>query len=1054
MNQTKLLLILFLLPTFLFAQKTLKGTILDENKMPLPGATILIKGTTNATSTNLDGLFTILIGKTPSTIAISYIGYITKEITVHNQTEIEVQLKENKNELDEVVVIGYGSVKKGDLTGAVTSIKTTDDIAEQSKGIEEIIKGRAAGVQVTSNGSEPGASTSIKIRGMGSLTGNSEPLYVIDGIIVSSATEDTGNPLSGFTAPQGGGVPGVNPADIESIEILKDASATAIYGSRAANGVVIVTTKKGKKGNAKFNFTTSLGIGTVVRNIEVLNTRDYAEYQNNAKVVLGQEEAYSIREDGVYTIGTNPELVKGVNWADDTYRTSIVKKSRLSASGGSDKGNYYISGGLSSDQGTFPTAMAKSSDFNLNLNQDLSSKLKLGVKFSANYSELNSSKGVDENGSSNSSMVRQVLQAAPVLNLADNNQSAVDVSDFLDGPRAWTSDYDDDAKDIRILGAITLDYKISKAFSYNLRFGSDYRSKERSFWYGPALLRGKNANGEAGVSTLNRFRYNVDNTLMYKKNFNRNHKIDATIGYIIDKTSIKTTQYSGSNFADKSLRADGISFAGTNTPLILASEFPNLASFIGRANYTLYNKYLFTGTFRADGSTRFAEGNKWGYFPALSFAWKVKEESFLKDSETLSNLKLRLGYGQVGNQNIASYRTLPLFVRPNSGLADANGANLIAVIPANLNNTDLQWETAIQYNAGIDFAFFNDRLTATVDAYYKTSADLLLNSDIPDSSGFDILTSNKGDIENRGIEVALNANIITKKDINWSVFANISMNKNKIGNLGTLPTAFGNLGNVIAFTGTQVSGGTYFKQPANIFIEGREAGLFYGFKTQGIIRTNEELTATPSGNPLKYRGTAMRVGDVSFVDQNGDGDITDDDKTIIGNPNPEFTFGFGSSFEYKNFSISTMFNGVYGSEIANGNSLELAYANNTTKNVLTEAYKDAFDAISNPNGAYPNVGVGGYGTNYTTEFNDRIVEDGSFLRLSYVTLAYNVPVEKMRFVESLKLSFSGQNLWLLTKYSGFDPEVNSFSFDPTRAGIDWGSFPNQRTFTLGLIATF
>lgn len=1055
MKKTKLLLFLIFLPLVMFSQKTLRGKVLDENKIPLPGATIQNIDSKTSSTTNMDGDFSIKIEKTPSIISISYVGYQTKEIKIINQLEIEVALKESKNQLDEVVVIGYGSVKKRDLTGAVSSIKTTDEISQQSRGIEEIIKGRVAGVQVTANGSEPGATTSIKIRGVSSLTGNSEPLYVIDGIIVSSATEDTNNPLTGFVAPQSGGIPGVNPEDIENIEILKDASATAIYGSRAANGVVIVTTKKGKKAATKFNFTSSTGVGEVVRNIDVLNTNDYAAYQNEMKTVIGQLPSYTILPSGIiYTTGANPVEVKGVNWAKDTYRASVISKNRLSVSGGGDKGNYYISGGLNSNQGTFPKAYTKTTDFNFNLNQDLTDKIKLGTKISANYTQINSSKGPDENGSSNSSMVRQVLHAAPILNLADNNQNVSDVADFLDGPRAWTEDYDDNAKDIRVLGALTLDYKISKSFSYRLVFGSDYRSKNRSFWYGTSLLRGKMANGEAGISTLDRFRYNVDNTLMYKKSFNQNNKIDATLGFIIDKTSFKTTSYSATNFADKSLRADGISFAGSYTPLIIASEYPTLASFIGRVNYSLYNRYLFTATFRADGSSRFTNGNKWGYFPAFSFAWKISDETFLKGKETISNLKFRLGYGQVGNQNIASYRALNLFGRPNSALSDANGGNSVAVISKYIDNPNLKWETAIQYNTGIDFGLFNDRLTGTIDAYYKTSANLLLNSDIPDSSGFDILTSNKGNIDNRGIEISLNANIIKSKDWNWSVFGNFSMNRNKIGALGSIPAEFGSLGNIVAYTGTQISGGTYFKQPANIFIQGEQVGLFYGFQTKGIIRTNEELVNTPSNTPLKFKGTDMRVGDVFFVDKNGDGDITDADKTIIGNPNPDFTFGLGSTFEHKNFSLSLMFNGVYGNQIANGNFVELGYANSTVNNVLVSAYKDAFNPITNPKGNYPNVGVGGYGTNYTTEFNDRLVEDGSFIRLSYVTLGYNVPLKDKSVVDSLKLTLSGQNLWLLTKYSGYDPEVNSFSFDPTRVGIDWQSFPNQRTFTLGLNLTF
>ena len=464
----------------------------------------------------------------------------------------------------------------------------------------------------------------------------------------------------------------------------------------------------------------------------------------------------------------------------------------------------------------------------------------------------------------------------------------------------------------------------------------------------------------------------------------------------------------------------------------------------------MFNRYLFTGTFRADGSSKFSPGNQWGYFPALSFAWKAKEESFLKNSKAISDLKFRLGYGEVGNQNIPAYSYLTPFGATEAALSDASGGNLIAVVPSNLANPDLRWETSIQYNAGIDFGLFNNRLTGTVDAYHKTSSDLLLNVALGPTAGFNFITANQGDIENKGLEFSLNADIINKENVRWNVFGNISFNKNKITNLGEiLPAEFGDLGEQTAFTGTQVAGGTFFKQPANIFITGREAGLFYGLETNGIIRTDEQLTNTDSGDPLKYKGTNMRVGDVLFVDQNGDGDITDADKTIIGNPNPDYTFGFGTSFEYKDFSLSLMFNGVYGNDIANGNIFETGYANNTIKNVRSVAYNDAFDVVSNPS-----VGVGGIGTDYTTEFNDRSVEDGSYLRLSYVTLAYNIPVEKTKFFDSMKITLSGQNLWLLTDYTGFDPEVNSFAYDPTRNGIDWGSFPNQRTFTVGLNVSF
>ena len=794
----------------------------------------------------------------------------------------------------------------------------------------------------------------------------------------------------------------------------------------------------------------------MVRNIDVLKTEGYANYVNEARAYIDYEPAYTINNDGsIYTTDEEPVEVKGVDWAEDTYRSSIVRKNRLSASGGGDTGDYYLSGGLVSNQGTFPRALAEAFDFNLNINQKLTDKIKINVKVATTYTELSSSKGTDEFGGANNSMVRQVILAAPILNFAENNQDPDDIEELLDGPRAWVADYDDDAEEIRLLGAIKMDYKFSKALTYRLRFGGDYRSKERSFWYGTAIRKGNDPNGLAGITTLNRFRYNIDNTLMFRKSFNKNNRINATIGALIDKTNIDRTRYSASDFADHSLRADGISYGAVTSPLILDSEHPTIISFISRVNYTLFNRYLFTGTLRADGSSKFAEGNKWGYFPAFSFAWRAKEEAFLRESKIVSDLKFRLGYGEVGNQNIPPYSYLTPFGATNSGLSDATGGSLIAVVPSNLANPDLVWEKAVQYNAGIDFGFFDNHLSGTVDVYLKNSTDLLLKVALGPTAGFDFLTANQGDIENKGLEISLNSDIIDKDHVSWNVFGNVSFNKNKIVGLGQINSAlFGNLGEVTAFLGSNISGGQYFKQPANIFIEGREAGLFFGYETNGIIRTEEQLTDTPTGDPLTYGGTPLRVGDVYFVDQDNDGDISDTDKTIIGNPNPDFIFGFGSSFDYKNFSLGLMFNGVYGNNIANGNMLQTAYANGTTKNVRIIAYEDAFDADTNPNGAYPFVGVGAIGTDYTRDFNDRMIEDGSFLRLSYVTLGYEIPLDDINIIDSIKLSLSGQNLWLLTDYSGFDPEVNSFAYDPTRTGVDWGSFPNQRTFTFALNVKF
>ena len=1067
MKKIKLILILFLIPTVLLAQKTIQGKVVDDSNLPLPGASIIVKGTTNGAVTNIDGEFNLNIDTTPSTLVVSYIGFTTKEITISNQTQLTIVLMEDQQQLEEVVVIGYGSVDKKDVTGSIASLKPTETETQQARDLQNLIQGRAAGVQVSANGTQPGAPSSVKIRGASSLSGNSEPIYVIDGVIIDSATEDVANATSttgAYLAPQNA-ISAINPNDIEDVQVLKDASATAIYGSRGANGVILITTKKGKTGKAKFNFTSQTSVGEVTRNIDVLSTLEYVQYQNDMRFALGAEQddlPYIISPSGSIRYNdADQTLVQGVNWADDTYKTSLITKHRLSISGGSDTGNYYISAGVTNNKGTFPRAKAEQIDFNINLNQDLSDKLKIGIKTSGSIIDLVASRGTDGFGGSNFSMVRQVILAAPIINFTDNNQSD-DITDAIDGPRAWAVDYDDLSQENRILGKVNFDYKISKTFTYRFLFGADYRTKLRTTWFGNSILRGSQSNGEATRSTLDRFRYNIDNTILFKKKISKNHRIDGTVGFLVDKLKIQTTNTTGTGFFNHVLRADGLAFAENITPLELNSEYPSIYSFIGRINYSLMNRYLFTTTFRTDGSSRFAKGNRWGYFPAFSFAWKTIEEPFMKNQNLFSDLKFRLGYGRVGNQSISSYQFLQPYNKTNAFLSLGSSDNLIAVTPANLANKDLKWESQEQYNAGIDLGLFNDRITAIVDVYEKTSNDLLLNVPLGPSAGFRSFFANQGSLTNRGIEFALSADVINKGDFKWSLFGNLSMNRNKITKLGLDPVEYGALGNVIAFEGRQISGGNEFKQPANIFIEGREIGLFFGYQTNGIIRTPNDLITpgddgvigTADDGNLKYGGIDLAVGDVLYVDQNGDGDITNQDRTIIGNPNPDFTYGFGTSFEYKNLSLSLLFNGVQGNDIANGNLMETAYANNTTKNIRREAYFGAFDPVTNPNGNYPRIGAGGFGVDYAPQFSDRIVEDGSFLRLSYINLAYNIPVDKINGIDSAQITISGQNLLLFTKYSGFDPEVNSFTNDPLRLGIDWGSFPNQKNLSVGLNVTF
>ena len=1041
-------------------QVTLIGKVVDESNFPLPGASVLLKGTSKGAVTNMDGEFSLNVDSLPTTIVVSYIGFITKEMRVENSALGPIVMESDQQQLDEVVVIGYGEVQRKDLTGSVSTVKPIENAVEQSRTVEDLLQGRAAGVVVSANSSEPGATSSIKIRGVNSLTGNTEPLYVVDGIIMDSATEDVVDPLQGGNSSLSAqnGITGVNPRDIESIEVLKDASATAIYGSRGANGVIIITTKRGQTGKAKFNYTSNTRIGTVSKKIDVLDINGYTDYINTGRELDGFNPSFYRYPDGsiaqfetseqymIDNSATIPRL-QGIDWADDIYKTSVSYRHRITASGGNENSDYYFGFGIVKNEGVIPNAYAKSTDLTLKLNNDLTERLKLGTKISAFYGDFSASKGTEDLGGTNNSLVRQIHSSAPILDF-DSNYFGVDgdITENLDGPRAWLQDYDDLSKEIRLLGSISLEYELSNTFTYNLRVGTDYRNKERKVWYGNTLFRGASVNGEAGISTLSRFRYNIDNTIRFRKRFNRNHRINGTVGMVTDQRFLQQVANTGYGFAIQDLRADGISYAEVTQPTILYKENESLLSFLGRFNYTFKNRYLLTATYRADGSSRFAKGNRWGHFPALALAWKINQEPFLRKSENITELKLRVGWGLTGNQAIPNYRYFTLMT--GTGVApygDYENGSVNGVIPAFLANPDLTWETSSQYNAGVDLGLWDNRLTFTGDVFYKKVSDLLLNQQIATSNGFSDYYVNRGSLINKGIELSFSADIISNNDINWNLYGNFTFIRNEIDELGIPPDNWGTQ-TYSAYLGRQVSGGTYFKVPANIFIEGQAPGLFYGFQTNGIINSQEILDNAPS-----FQGIAPQLGDVFLVDQNGDGNITDADRTIIGDPNPDFSFGFGSRFEYKNISLAFFLNGVYGNDIANGNLLREAYANtNNNDNIRKEAFYNAWSP-ENTNGTYPRVG---YDLAPTSGFTDRIVEDGSFLRLSYITLGYDVPVDSIEFLDSMYVSISGQNLWLLTDYSGYDPEVNSFSYDSGRVGIDWNSFPNQKSYSISLNVSF
>ncbi|QBN20444.1 SusC/RagA family TonB-linked outer membrane protein [Flavobacterium nackdongense] len=1044
-------LFFILLPFVAFSQNSIKGTVSDESGVLLPGASVMIKGTTNGVMTDIDGNFSLNLKSEQNTIIVSFMGYKTKTVDVSNRNKekIKIILVSEVEQLGEVVLVGYGEVKKKDVTGSVISLKLSDSNVNQAQGVENLIQGRAAGVVVTSQGFDPTSPISVQIRGVNSLTSNTQPLYVVDGIVMGSATEGAADPLSGgssYLAPQNA-MGGINPRDIESIQILKDASSTAIYGSRGSNGVILITTKKGKAGVTKFSYNVTTKAGNVARNIDVLGHTDYATYQNETRQLNGLPPNFIVDPNGKVSDLTGAEL-KGINWSDDVYKTSLSYNHRLTISGGgSEANNYYMAAGYVSAEGVVPNAYSKQTDFSLNLNNKLTNNLKLATKIAITSGKNSSSKGTENLGGTNNSMVRQIISAAPFAGYTLNYYGAPtdDIDDIVDGPNAWIKDYDDNSEELRGLGSLNLEYTISKVFKYRLLVGLDYRKVNRQIWYGTSIQRGAQANGEAGLTVMDRFRYNVDNTLMFNKRFNSNHKIDGTVGVIVDESNMKQISYQASNFPLKDLRADGITtgqvFQALNYNVIPES----LLSFLGRFNYTFKEKFNFTATVRSDGSSKFASGNQFSTFPAFAFAWQIHREKFMDGFTKLNEAKLRLSWGLTGNQGIRPYQTITPYGPTANPYFNSTGAGITALVPTTLANPNLIWETTSQFNTGIDLSFFNKRLTTTIDVYYKETSDLLQYLNIGPSSGYKNITANQGDLINKGAEFTISADIIKSKNFLWNVYGNISKYKNEIANLGLPPAEFGS-NTYSAFLGNQVSAGNTFKTPANIFIEGKESGLFWGYQTDGIINNSEELALAST-----FGGIAPRLGDVNLVDQNGDKIIDAKDKTIIGNPNPDFTYGFGSNVEYKGLSLNIFFNGVTGNDVANGNLLREDYATGNPDNIRPRAYNNAWTA-TNTEGTYPRTG---YSNTLVegTGFTDRIVEDGSFLRLTNVTLGYRIPIE-IKAINSMDLSFSAYNLLLFTDYSGYDPEVNSFAFDPLRTGLDWQSFPNQKSFSLALNVSF
>ncbi len=1058
-----------MLPSLIMAQDSIiSGVVFDDTGNPLPGATVSVKGSDGVGSiTDFDGNYSLNVPEGSDTLIFSYIGFLESQVNITGKSTVNVNLSPDVSELDEVVVVGYGTVLKRDLTGSVASVKVEDNIARQSVTIDQLLQGRAAGVQVTQNAANPNSGISVRIRGTNSLRGNNEPLYVVDGVIISSAGEGTqGTGGFGNTGQeQQNGLNGINPRDIESMQILKDASATAIYGSRGANGVVLITTKKGKKDKNDINVFYTSSFRSLSKRIDVLDPMEYIDYDNDVQEWAGNPRNWELIDDTVYGYSGNvlqAEPASLTDWQDEVLQVGKSTNFGASVSGGSEKGDYYISAGFNDQAGLVKNSGFKSGDIRINVNQNVTDNLKVEARFSAFFSESDFSEGGDLIGNKQS-FVRNILSFRPanpsIIDDFTDPDLAQDDDDFNANPYTWIDDYHDESVEDRLIGSLSVKYDFPiKGLSYEFKAGGNMRSKDRRRFYGVTTFQGAVNNGMLVLNGLNQKSYQVNNFLRFNRNFNKNHRVNATLGVTYDVRDVEKSVYIVTNFDSTQLTVRQ-PFLGSNitTPLAYFAQDQKMFSLLGRFNYTFRDKYVLTSTFRRDGVSKFSEDNRYGFFPSFAFAWRAGSEDYIKDLNLFSNLKVRAGWGQIGNHGIGSYATLSNFGSDPSVLYGTPGnGTTIPLILNNIANEQLTWETTEQINVGVDFGFLNGRISGTLDVYDKTTKDLLQVAPIPTSSGFSNISLNRGELENKGIELGLDIAALESEDLNLSIGGNIAFNRTKIVNLGLPPADIlidGKLEKRAFYQGQSISRGQHFSHPANAFIDGEEAALFYGWKTDGVFQQDDQM--------YLIDGVMSEPGDLKIVDSNGDGEVNTLDRTIIGNPNPDFVYGFNINASYKDLSLSMLFNGVEGNQIANGATPQLGTAmaegGNFARNIMSDAYFNAWTP-ENQNTTYPKVGYQKHINRRT--MTDNFLEDGSFLRLNNVTLAYDVPVNQLftgasAFKPSkLSVYITGQNLFTWTDYTGFDPEVTSFMWTGLIQGVDWHSPPNAKNILVGINMNF
>lgn len=964
-------------------QYQVSGTITDKEGVPLPGASIVEKGTTNGTQSDFDGNFSLDVTDENAILEVSYIGYATQEIPINGQNSIVVILQESSEGLEEVVVVGYGTVRKSDVTGAVSTVASEDLTALPVQDVQRALRGRAAGVRVIQNSGQPGAPVQIQVRGGNSYLGNNNPLYVVDGFPVT------------------GGIDFLNPSDIKTIDILKDASATAIYGSRGANGVVMITTKGGRKGEqGRIEFDSYYGVQQVINTYDLMNGRQFAEIANIQAETEGAPMPFDL--NNLPNVETD--------WQDLIFRTAGIQSHTLTFSGGSEKSSYSASTNYFEQQGVIINSGLKRGSVRLALDSQVNDWARLTA--SAVVTRLENDDAAVNNGSGTGNNVfTAAIAAPPLLPPFDEEGNFSDVGVFpfsptaINNPLAWAQRLNQ-LQTTKALANIAVEFKLSKNLRFKVMGGAEQEFIERNI-YSPSILDNVSPTGSADTQLRRNISFLNENILSYDTQIGEDDNLSAVAGFTVQTYESKFNRSQATDFPTDALLNNNLGSGATTLPNESEVEEWTLLSWLGRVNYNLDNKYLFTASIRADGSSRFGENNKWGVFSSGAFAWRISNENFLKNSETISDMKLRLGYGETGSTAIDPFQSLN---RLDQTRGTFGNTDVIGFATDQAPNPDLKWETTAQLGVGLDMAFFNNKYRLTVDYYDKRTKDLLAIIPLPGSVGFDELITNLGEIRNYGMEFSVGATL-SGGSFGWDMAGQLSFNLNEVITIGE-----DILGDGL---------GIPFDAPVNIAREGEPLGMFFGFREDGYDDQ----------------------GVIQFVDLNGDGEISNEDQEIIGNPYPDFVYGLNNTFTYKNLQLNIFIEGSQGNDLfwATGGGITNSFSQGS--NQLVDLYND-FWTPQNTDAAYPRP------TENRSQFrvSERFVEDASFLRLRNIKLAYNLPVDKMDIgIKSLQIYVSGQNLLTLTDYPGLDPDVSTRQQTGNlRIGIDQTGYPSAKIFTLGL----